>query len=225
MASQDKPETLNVWDLPTRIFHWSLLISIIACWWTSTENGDMDWHMLCGYGVLALLLFRLLWGVLGSTTALFSSFVASPRAVLEYLAGMRKSETTHHIGHNPAGGWMVLVLLGTALLIATTGLFANDDMLSEGPLAHLVSGRLSDLATSWHESGFNFLLALVALHLTAIVFYLLVKKENLVRPMITGTKLLPQGKRKPDLHMRSVWRALLISGCVSGAVWMLVEFS
>ncbi len=225
MVPQEKPETLNVWDLPTRIFHWSLVISIITCWWTSTENGDMDWHMRCGYAVLALLLFRLLWGVLGSTTALFSSFIASPRAVLEYLAGIRKNETTHHVGHNPAGGWMVMVLLGTALLIATTGLFANDDMFSEGPLAHYVSERISDLATAWHESSFNFLLTLVALHLAAIVFYLLVKKENLVRPMLTGIKRLPPGTRKPDLHTRSVWQALLISGCASGAVWILLALA
>ena len=183
----------------------------------------MDWHMRCGYGVLALLLFRLFWGMLGSSTARFSSFVTSPRAVLDYLTCVRKNEMAHHIGHNPAGGWMVLALLGMLLLISASGLFANDDMFSEGPLAHYISERLSDLATAWHESSFNLLLSLVALHIAAIGFYLLVKKENLIRPMLTGIKTLPQGARKPELHTRSVWRALLILGCASGAVWMLVR--
>jgi len=225
MTAHDKTSTLEVWDLPTRLFHWSLLTLIIACWWTSTENGDMDWHMRCGYAVLALLLFRLVWGVLGSTTARFSSFITSPRAVLGYFVGMRKNETVQHVGHNPAGGWMVLMLLGMVLLISVSGLFANDDMMSEGPLAHYASERFSDLATAWHASSFYLLLALVAMHLAAIIFYLLVKKENLVRPMLTGIKHLPPGTHKPALHIRSVKLALLILGCVSGAVWMLVKFA
>jgi cytochrome b len=225
MSTRDKTETLKVWDLPTRLFHWSLLALIIACWFTSTESGDMDWHMRCGYAVLALLLFRLAWGVLGSTTARFSSFVTSPRAVLEYFAGIRGNKAVQHIGHHPAGGWMVLALLGMLLLITTSGLFANDDMMSEGPLAHYASERFSDLATAWHESSFYLLLALVALHLAAIFFYLLVKKENLVRPMLTGIKHLPQGAHKPALHIRSVKLALLILGCASGAIWMLVKFA
>lgn len=225
MTSNQKTEAIKVWDLPTRLFHWSLLLLIIACWFTSTENGDMDWHMRCGYAVLALVVFRLVWGVLGSTTARFSSFVTSPGAVLRYFANMRKSEVARHIGHNPAGGWMVLLLLGTVLVIAACGLFANDDMMTEGPLAHHVSERFSDLATAWHETGFYFLLALVALHLAAIFFYLLVKKENLVRPMLTGIKHLPQVTHTPALHFRSAKLAMLILACTAGAVWMLVKFA
>ena len=225
MTSHSKTEALIVWDLPTRLFHWSLLLLIIACWWTSTENGDMDWHKRCGYAVLALLLFRLVWGVLGSTTARFAHFVTAPRTVLTYLAAMRKHEPVPHIGHNPAGGWMVLALLGMVLFISGSGLFANDDMMSEGPLAHHVSERFSDLATALHENGFYFLLALVGLHLTAIAFYLLVKKENLVLPMLTGIKHLPQGSNAPALHTQKVWLALLILGCTSGAVWALAMFA
>ncbi|MDO8989932.1 MAG: cytochrome b/b6 domain-containing protein [Sideroxyarcus sp.] len=225
MTSDNSIVAHKVWDLPTRLFHWSLLALIIASWWTSTENGDMDWHMRCGYAVLALLLFRLVWGVLGSTTARFSSFVSSPRAVLVYFAEMRKGAAIPHIGHNPAGGWMVLALLGLVLLISASGLFANDDMMSEGPLAHYAGKRLSDLATAWHERGFDLLLALVALHVAAILFYLFGKKENLVRPMLSGIKHLPQGAPKPSLHFGSVKLALLILGCASGAVWMLVRFA
>jgi cytochrome b len=184
----------------------------------------MDWHMRCGYAVLALLLFRLIWGVLGSTTARFSHFVTSPRAVIGYIADMRKNASVPHIGHNPAGGWMVLALLGMVLFISASGLFANDDMMSEGPLAHYVSKRFSDLATALHESSFYTLLALVAMHLAAIAFYLLVKKENLVRPMLTGIKHLPQGANAPALHTQNIWLALLILGCTSGAVWALATF-
>jgi cytochrome b len=225
MSSRDKTETLKVWDLPTRLFHWSLLTLIVACWWTSTENGDMDWHMRCGYAVLALLLFRLIWGVLGSTTARFSHFVTSPRAVIEYFADLRNNDNVPHVGHNPAGGWMVLVLLGMVLLISTSGLFANDDMMSEGPLAHHVGENMSDLVTAWHEKGFYALLAMVAMHLAAIALYLLVKKENLVRPMLTGIKHLPQGSNAPALHTQKAWLALLILGCTSGTVWLLTKFA
>lgn len=225
MTSIKNTETMKVWDTPTRLFHWSLLALIIACWWTSTENGDMDWHMRCGYAVLTLVLFRLVWGMLGSTTARFSDFVASPRATLQYFASKQSSEQAQHVGHNPAGGWMVLALLGLVFVIAACGLFANDDMMSEGPLAHYVGEHFSDLATSWHESGFHLLLALVTLHVAAIFFYLLVKKENLVLPMLSGIKFLPQGTPKPQLRFSSIKLALLILGCAALAVWMLVRFA
>lgn len=216
--------TLKIWDLPTRLFHWTLLGLVAACWWTSGENGDIDWHMRCGYAVLALLLFRLVWGVLGSTTARFSTFVAAPRAVLEYFGSMRGKEAPH-IGHNPAGGWMVLTMLGTLLALALCGLFANDDIMSEGPLAHHVSERLSDMATSWHETAFYLLLTLVALHVAAIAFYLLVKKDNLVRPMLTGSRAMPQGVEVPELRMRSAWLALAILGATAMMVWLLATFA
>ncbi|MDP1634202.1 MAG: cytochrome b/b6 domain-containing protein [Gallionellaceae bacterium] len=219
------PITIKVWDLPTRLFHWSLLALVIACWWTATKDGDIDWHMRCGYAVLALLLFRLAWGLLGSTTARFASFVASPRAVLEYLADTRHNDAPRTIGHNPAGGWMVLALLGMLLFVSATGLFANDDIMSEGPLAHHVSKGMSDLATAWHEHGFHALLALVGLHVAAIAFYLLVKKDNLVRPMLTGNKQVPQGVNAPALRMRSTWLALVMLGSAAGTVWLLAEFA
>lgn len=222
MSSRDKTEILKVWDLPTRLFHWSLLALIVACWWTSGEEGNIDWHMRCGIAVLALLLFRLVWGVLGSTTARFANFVATPRAVLSYFEGMRDKSTPPHIGHNPAGGWMVLALLGMVLAITLCGLFANDDIMSEGPLAHLVSKGMSDQATAWHEKGFYTLIALVGLHVAAIAFYLLVKKENLVRPMLTGVKQLPRDMSVPPLQMSSGRLALGVLAGAAGVVWLLV---
>lgn len=219
------PVTLKLWDLPTRLFHWTLVGLVVACWWTSTGDGDIDWHMRCGYAVLVLLLFRLVWGMLGSTTARFASFVASPRTVFGYFTTMRDSNAPSHIGHNPAGGWMVLAILVMLLAISFTGLFANDDILSEGLLAPYVSKATSDLATAWHEHGFHALLALVGLHVAAIAFYLLVKNENLVRPMLTGNKQLPQGVDIPVLHMRSSWLALTILGGAAGVVWLLTKFA
>jgi cytochrome b len=225
MTSDKAHENLVVWDLPTRLFHWTLLALVFACWWTSGEDGNIDWHMRSGIAVLALLLFRLVWGVLGSTTARFANFVAAPSAVLDYFAGMRDKSAPPHIGHNPAGGWMVLVLLGMVLVITLCGLFANDDIMSEGPLAHLVSKGMSDVATAWHEKGFYTLLTLVGLHVAAIAFYLLVKKENLVRPMLTGVKQLPRDMSIPQLQMSSSWLALAILAVAAGAVWLLVTLA
>jgi len=125
--------------------------------------------------------------------------------------------------YNPAGGWMVVAMLALLLGIAGSGLFANDDIMSEGPLAHHVSESLSDLATAWHEHGFHALLALVALHVSAIAFYLLVKKDNLVRPMLTGSKAVQPGLKLPQLEMRSSWLALLVLGSAAGTVWLLLE--
>lgn len=221
MPQTDTVAIIKVWDLPTRMFHWSLLALVAVCWWTG-EDGDIDWHMRCGYAVLALLLFRLAWGFAGSSTARFASFVTSPRKVLAYLAGMRPAATPH-FGHNPAGGWMVMLLLLVLLAVSLTGLFANDDILSEGPLARHISKRLSDLATAWHEHGFHALLALVALHVSAILFYLLVKKDDLVRPMLTGSRRVPQGVTLPVLHMRSGWLALAVFGGAAGLVGLLVK--
>lgn len=223
MPQSTETDSIKIWDLPTRLFHWSLLGLVVTCWWTG-EDGDIDWHMRCGYAVLALLLFRLLWGFVGSTTARFASFVATPRKVLAYFAGMRAAAPPH-FGHNPAGGWMVVALLLLLLAVSLTGLFANDDIMSEGPLAPHLSKRLSDLATAWHEHGFHTLLALVAMHVSAIVFYLLVKKDNLVRPMLSGNRQLPRGISPPGLHMRSSWLALVNFGIAAGAVWLLVTYA
>ncbi len=117
---------------------------------------------------------------------------------------------------------MVLTMLGTLLALALCGLFANDDIMSEGPLAHHVSERLSDVATAWHETAFYTLVALVALHVAAIGFYLLVKKDNLVRPMLTGNRQIPQGMKVPELRMRSSWLALPVLGVAALTVWLLV---
>jgi len=184
----------------------------------------MELHFLCGYAVLALLLFRLIWGVIGSSSARFTSFIASPRAALNYLRHINNKEVIHSIGHNPAGGWMVLALIGTVFFVVLTGLLANDDMMLEGPLAGCAGKHLSDLSTALHEQSFDVLLGLVALHVAAILLYLIFKKENLLRPMLTGTKQLPQDVIVPSIRLRSSWLALLVFCLTTGAVWLLVKF-
>ena len=207
-----------VWDLPTRLFHWSL-VTLICISWYCGETGVMRWHMLSGQAILTLLLFRLAWGLVGSQSARFSDFVKGPGAVLGYARGLLAGRPEPWIGHNPLGGWMVIALLMVLLIQAGSGLFANDDIFSEGPLANLVSKETSDNLTRLHKANFNLLLVLAALHIAAAFYYLLVKGENLIRPMITGRKWLAS---RPALQMRSPLLALILLGLSAVLIWLLV---
>ena len=176
-----------VWDLPIRLVHW-LLAGLIAFSWWSVEYHHTDWHIWSGCAVVTLLLFRLLWGLFGSSTARFSSFVRGPGAILGYLRGGWSG-----IGHNPLGGLSVIALLSDTALQAGLGLIAQDeDGIYAGPLAGLVSSDTSDRARDIHEVNFYVLLALIALHVAAILFYRL-RGRSLIMPMITGKAVLPRG--------------------------------
>jgi cytochrome b len=154
-------------------------------------DGAIDQHAVIGQAVIALVLFRLLWGVMGSTYARFSQFICGPRAVLTYARSLFSNRYEHTVGHNPLGGWMVLVLLAALLVQAILGLFANDDILFDGPLAYLISKESSDLITGLHSDLFNILLVLVALHVSAVIWHKLFKGENLLSAMFSGYKELP----------------------------------
>lgn len=214
-------KSIRVWDLPTRLFHW-LLVALFAFSWASAELGGnaMEWHMLSGYALLGLVLFRLLWGVAGSATARFGQFVQGRAAILAYVRGFADKNVPPGVGHNPLGGWMVVAMLALLLLQGATGLFANDDILTEGPLYHLVSKEISDALTELHEGVFNVLLTLVAIHIGAIFFYLVFKRDNLIRPMLTGRKEMPA--ETPQPLMVSIWRALPLALIASVAVYLLV---
>jgi len=205
---------IRIWDLPTRLGHW-MLVALFAFSWWSAENHHMDWHRWSGYGVLTLLLFRLYWGVVGSSTARFAHFVRGPRAFLRYLRTLpdRPGEIT--VGHNPMGGWSVMLLLGLLLVQTGTGLFAVDtDGIESGPLASLVSFGMGRDIADIHELSFNLMLAAVGLHILAIVFYLVYKRENLIAAMVTGDKFLPTHPRG-DFEAAPWWRAvmgLLVAG-------------
>ena len=180
-------EKVRVWDAPTRLFHWAVVVLICISWF-SADQGYMTVHLVCGLTLLALVLFRIGWGLVGSTTSRFRNFLHPPRRVIGYLAAQAKGAAVPHAGHNPAGGWMVAALLAVLLAQALTGLFGNDGLKFAGPLALLVSADISDAITRIHGMIFDVILLLVWLHVVAVGFYYFVKGDNLVAPMVTGRK-------------------------------------
>ena len=193
-----------VWDLPTRLFHW-LLVALVALSWWSGENEELDLHIWSGLGVLALILFRLFWGLFGSSTARFSRFVRGPSAVRAYLRDMRGWTA---VGHSPLGALSVIALLLVLALQVATGLFqVDEDGLVEGPLAHLVSFRTAEAMYELHEMLFNVLLVLIGLHIAALLFYRLVLGKKLVGAMITGRSIAD--RQAQPMRPGRWWAALL----------------
>lgn len=213
---------IRVWDLPTRVFHWSIVVLFIFSWVSAKIGGTtMQYHLWSGYAMLSLVIFRVLWGVAGSETTRFAHFVRGPRTVMAHARAFLKSGyQSVALGHNALGGWSVLAMLFALALQTTTGLFANDDITTEGPLYHLVSKATSDLISEIHSSAFYVLLALVVMHISAIVFYRVVHHENLLTPMLTGDKVVGQGT--PALRQASVWLALVLALAAGGAVYWIV---
>jgi cytochrome b len=202
-----------VWDLPTRLFHWALVVLVVFSVATAKMGGNaMDWHFLSGFTILTLMIFRLLWGFAGDRYARFGQFVRGPRAMLAYLGGKADSFP----GHNPLGAWSVIALLAALTFQAGSGLFANDSIATEGPLAKLVSSAASDRATALHNINEKVIYLLVGMHLAAILFYLLRRRENLVRPMITGDK--PIGAIEPAADDAGIRRRALILFAVAAAL-------
>jgi cytochrome b len=203
---------VRIWDAPTRLFHWALVV-LVGCAWLTQELGRMELHFLCGYSILTLLLFRLAWGFAGSDTARFSRFLKSPLAALQHLAHLHHREPDTEIGHNAAGGWMVLLMLLTLAVQVGTGLFSNDRRTrAHGPLAGHVSKAASDLLSSVHSACFTVLLVLVGLHVLAVMAYAVVKRQNLVRPMITGKKRLPAATPAPRMASQILAAIVLAMG-------------
>ena len=210
--------SMRVWDLPTRLFHWAIVI-LVATSYLTYRFDQIGYHLLSGYTMLTLLLFRLVWGFVGSDTSRFGRFLKSPVAAFRHLAEFRKRTPDDEIGHNAAGGWMVLVMLALLAVQVATGLFSNDDVMTQGPLAHLVSRETSDRITGWHALNFNLLLGAIGLHVLAILAYGLIKRHNLLRPMITGRKRLPGHTRQPRMASSLLALALLVlAACL---VWVL----
>lgn len=198
------PATGRVWDPTIRLFHW-LLVALIAFSWWSGEQHDMDRHRLSGYAVLALLVFRLFWGFAGPRTARFGQFLRPPRVVVAYAKSLPGRARHVSDGHNPLGGWSVLAMLMALVVMVVAGLFAVDvDGLESGPLADYVSFDAGRSAAELHETVFNVILALVALHVVAVGFYLVWKRQNLVRAMFTGKRSLEPGESPADLRWSPV---------------------
>jgi cytochrome b len=211
---------VKLWDLPVRLVHWSFVALLPGLWWTA-ENGQMETHIQLGMVMLILVVFRILWGLFGSSTARFASFVRGPIAVGRYLRGLFGKEGQPIVGHNPLGALSVvalLLLLGAQTLL---GLFASDtDGLYYGPLNSLVGYDAAETLTDWHHLGFNVIVAVVILHVLAIAFYLTVKRDNLVTPMITGRKRYAGPVTHP--RIAPIWRAalcLFVAWAIGGWIW------
>jgi cytochrome b len=216
---------VRVWDIPVRVFHWSLVILFGVSWYTGETGGlnEMTWHVWSGYGLLGLLLTRVAWGIFGSTSARFSQFLYGPRAAVGYVSGLIRRKPVHYVGHTPVGGWMIIVTIISLLVQAATGLFANDDLLTEGPLMEWVSKSTSDWLTRIHAWNFNLLLVLAGVHVAAVLCYALMLGEDLVRPMFTGRKRLPPGMDAPAFRFVNPLIALAIGAAVAGGIFALVR--
>ncbi|MEY8878480.1 MAG: cytochrome b/b6 domain-containing protein [Leptothrix sp. (in: b-proteobacteria)] len=212
---------VRVWDLPTRLFHWMLLVCVVGAIVTAKVGGNaIAWHFRLGLAVLALLAFRLVWGVVGGRWSRFASFVYAPASVWRYVRGRAHPHDQFEVGHNPLGSLSVLGLLAILLGQVATGLVADDEIANTGPLIQYVSSAASSLATTWHKTGGQWLIVtLVALHVVAIAFYRLRKRVDLIGPMLHGDKLLerpvpPSADRLPQRLL-----ALVIAGVCAAAAW------
>jgi cytochrome b len=216
---------IRVWDLPTRIFHWLLAVGVVSLFVTAKIGGDaMKWHFLLGYAVLALLLFRLVWGIVGGHWSRFSSFHFAPDKLSRYLRG--QADHSLLVGHNPLGSLSVLAMLFFLLFQVSTGLFSDDEITASGPFVALVSNELVSLATSYHKAiGQFILIALVVVHIVAILVYWFHKRQNLVGPMWFGDKELnhPIISSRDDARTR-VW-AIIVAICCVGLVAVLLKFT
>lgn len=206
---------VRLWDLPVRLVHWSLAALLPALWWT-WHSGRTQLHEKLGYLTLGVLLFRILWGIFGSPTARFVNFVKGPRAIAEHLRG----RSLPAVGHNPLGALSVLALLGLMMIEVGLGLFAQDvDGIEAGSLSRFVSYDVAERARSGHAIVFNIILAAVAIHVAAILFYLLVKGDDLVGPMVTGRKRFKKEVVQPGTASGS--RALVAVLIAGAAAWWI----
>jgi cytochrome b len=229
-AAAAKPgRRLRVWDLPTRLFHWTLALCVIAAVLTAHVGGNaIVWHFRLGYTVFALLAFRLLWGVLGGHWSRFGTFFYSPGALVRYLRGAPGPGDRFDIGHSPLGSLSVWALLLLLALQVGTGLVADDEIANTGPLNRFVSSAVASKATGYHaDVGQWLLVGLVALHIAAVLFYLFARRRDLIGPMWHGDKPLPQ-EAPADLPMTRDTAgtrlfALVVFGACAALVWWVVS--
>jgi cytochrome b len=210
-------EKVRVWDLPTRLFHWALVLLVPALWATH-ELHMMDVHILLGEAMLGLVLFRLIWGLAGASTARFATFLRGPRRVLAYLRAPGGA-----FGHNPIGGWSVVAMLAVLAVQVGLGLFATDeDGLDAGPLSHRISYDSARILAHRHESFFYVLLALIAIHLAAILYYRFARREDLVTPMITGRREAPPSGE--TMTSAPLWRFLAAAALSLGLTLIIANY-
>ncbi|TFZ06979.1 cytochrome B [Ramlibacter henchirensis] len=214
--------TVRVWDLPTRLFHWALVACVIGLAITAYSETGLDWHARLGYTVCALLLFRLVWGFIGGRWSRFASFLYSPASVVAYLRG--RSHPDHLVGHNPLGAGSVFAMLAFLIAQVGTGLVSDDESAFTGPLNRFVSTSKGLAATWYHKRvGQWILLALVVLHIVAVLYYLFRKRENLVRAMVAGDKQVPAPAQPSRDDAASRGLALAVFAACASFVWWIVK--
>lgn len=219
-----EPKPVRVWDLPTRAFHWVLAACVVFSITSAWIGGNaMTWHLRSGYVVFTLLGFRVLWGFVGGRWSRFASFVYAPATTLRYLRGQSRTGEHHDVGHNPLGAFSVFGLLALLALQVGTGLFADDEIATTGPLNKFVSGASAELASGWHKSfGKWLIITLVVLHIAAILFYLFRKKQNLVRAMLSGDKALaPDVPASIDSGASRGLALVLLCACAALVAWIV----
>jgi cytochrome b len=222
---QDSPvRPVRVWDLPTRVFHWLLALGIVGSVISAKIGGNaMPWHFRLGYLAFTLLAFRVLWGLVGGHWSRFANFLYAPATVLRYLRGQVRPDEHLDVGHNPLGSFSVFGLLGLLALQVATGLVADDEIASVGPLNRFVASGTAGLATAWHHHwGQWFVMAMVALHVGAIVFYRVNKRIDLVRPMLHGDKTLPTATpASADTWAQRLLALVIVAVCAAGVTWLV----
>lgn len=213
-----------IWDLPLRLCHWLLVLAVLGCWVTYRIGIEaFNWHVWCGYVVLVLAAFRIAWGFVGPRHARFADFVGGPTRIRRYARALFSSDPTQHFaGHNPLGALMVIFILLLLAVEALSGLFANDEVVSSGPLYGYVDDATSDAWSSLHRQGAKVVWVAVWLHIAAVFSYLLVKRDNLILPMITGRKQRSWLSAEEGVTSSQIWRALLTAAICAALVYWLV---
>lgn len=220
----DERIAVPVWDWPVRVVHWAMVICLVGLVITGLRKGDaMAWHMRLGEVLLALVLFRILWGFVGSRNARFTAFLRGPRAGIRYLRSRLKPPHEIHVTHNPVGGWMVIALLVAMLVQATLGLYANDDVFWDGPLAKTIAKETSDALSSLHSRLAWLVVGLAVAHILAVFVYLVAFRENLIRPMVVGKKRLPAGVGTAGAARASSVKAVALLTTCAAVVWWIVH--
>lgn len=223
-VAEDTLGQVQVWDLPVRVFHWALVLSIITAYTTHRLGVSyFTYHVWSGYAVIVLVSFRLIWGFIGTRHARFTQFVKGPRTISRYIAGLLRGEKHRHVGHNPLGAVMVVVLLAILGIQAMTGLFSNDEIFNVGPLYGFVGKELSLQLSSLHRKLFDWILIAVAIHVLAVLAHTTFKKEPLIRAMITGRKPYDWVMKMESIPSSRTWLAILVTVGLAAALALLID--
>lgn len=237
--AQSSGRKVKVWDIWVRLFHWLLVGFVLLSYLTGEVGGfdftmpgsgnfvsNMTLHMWSGVIIFGLLVFRIVWGFAGSTTARFSNFVRGPSVILGYVKTVVSGPVKFFAGHNPAGGAVVAIMLLALLVQAVTGMFSQDESFfaTKGPLAYLISDETSKFITSRHELWWEYvILVLIVVHIAANLFYWLVKKQDLILAMITGRRRLPDGEAEPQVSFAATWLGAAIAVAAGIAAWLILN--